>query len=112
MPRRRSDPADLSLQSGRLVWARSYARYPSSAVAASIQRWNEHNYKAHETGARGRKGIPPEDLLKYAKAFGVDLQWLAFGIGSPLPNIEAHGDDVVSPPADWLKRPVKLKAVA
>ena len=51
-----------------------------------ILRWNENNYKAHETGERGKKGIPPDELEKYAKAFGVDLMWLTFGRGKPFPS--------------------------
>jgi hypothetical protein len=86
MPRARKDPPDLSTQAGRLVWARAAAGYPSSRKAAELLRWNVNNYKAHETGERGKKGIPPDDLTKYAKAFKVDITWLAFGTGAPFPG--------------------------
>ena len=108
MPRSRSEPPDLTTQSGRLVWARSAANYPSSRAAARILRWNENTYKSHETGERGKRGIPPYDLEKYAKAFDVDLTWLAFGKGSPKAiddvEVEHEQDRHSSAPARTVRR--------
>lgn len=86
MPRVRTEPPDLDTQAGRLVWARAAAGYRSSRQAAQLNRWNENSYKAHETGERGKTGIPPDDLQKYSKAFQVDITWLAFGSGAPFPE--------------------------
>ena len=86
MPRQRREPPDLSTQAGRLVWARAAKGYPSARNAAQINRWNENTYKSRETAERRTSGIPPLELETYAKTFGVDLHWLAFGKGKPFPN--------------------------
>lgn len=83
MPKVALSPPDLSTQAGRLRWARERAGYTSIRQAAQRYEWNENTYKSHELGIRGAEGIKPRYLEKYARAFQVDLQWLAFGKGAP-----------------------------
>lgn len=79
-------PPDLTTQAGRIRWARERAGYSSTREAANALGWNENTYKSHELGIRGRDGIKPVLLEKYARAFRVSPEWLAFGRGSPDPR--------------------------
>lgn len=109
MPKNRTEPPDLDTQAGRLVWARSAAGYSSPRAAAKILRWKENSYKAHETGARGKLGIPPEKLELYAKTFKVDITWLAFGMGQPFDGVTDEQLNSYPVARETLSR--RLKAV-
>jgi hypothetical protein len=88
MPRVALLPPDLATQAGRLRFARERAGFPSIRAAAQEFEWNENTYKSHEQGERGRDGIKPRHLEKYARAFAVDITWLTYGTGSPTPKPE------------------------
>lgn len=64
------------------------AKYPSAREAAESLGWVYPTYSSHENGSRG---IPLEEIPKYARAFGVKREWLAFGIGD-----EAEEDGIVT----------------
>jgi hypothetical protein len=76
-------PPDLRTQAGRVRWAREAAGFSSARAAAENFEWNENTYKSHEQGIRGKDGIKPRHLEKYARAFNVSPEWLAFGRGGP-----------------------------
>lgn len=79
-------PPDLSTQGGRIRWARERAGITAARAAAERFGWNENTYKSHEQGIRGKNGIKPRVLEKYARAFNVSPEWLAFGRGGPEPK--------------------------
>ncbi|KQT54592.1 hypothetical protein ASG43_03130 [Aureimonas sp. Leaf454] len=60
----------------RLKEARAKRGFTSPREAARELGWNENTYKSHENAIRG---IPLDELGKYAKAFRVSPEWLAFG---------------------------------
>lgn len=66
-------------RAARLVDARKAAGYAGPKAVADAFGWNVNNYKAHEAG---RNGFDLADAKAYARAFGVSLQWLAFGLGN------------------------------
>jgi transcriptional regulator with XRE-family HTH domain len=81
-------PPDLQTQAGRIRWARENAGHSSPRAAAEALGWNENTYKSHEQGIRGKDGIKPRVLEKYARAFNVSPEWLAFGRGGPERQVE------------------------
>jgi len=64
----------------RLVEARKAAGFTGPKPVADRFEWKINNYKAHESG---RNGFGIVDAKRYAKAFGVNLKWLQFGVGLP-----------------------------
>ncbi|MCF1449415.1 transcriptional regulator [Agrobacterium vitis] len=63
----------------RLIEARKAAGLSGpKAIQERFPDWSINNYKAHESG---RNGFGIADAKRYAKAFGVNLKWLQFGIG-------------------------------
>lgn len=64
---------DLDL-AARLKFARANAGYESAAEAADAMDIKEPTYQAHENGTRG---ITRKNLVRYAKFFHVNLDWLA-----------------------------------
>jgi SOS-response transcriptional repressor LexA len=64
----------------RLEQARRSAGFRGPKAVADRFGWNVNNYKAHEGG---RNGFGIADAKNYAKAFGVNLKWLQFGVGNP-----------------------------
>jgi hypothetical protein len=92
-------PPDLTTQAGRIRWARENMKFTSARAAAEKFEWNENTYKSHEQGIRGKDGIKPRTLEKYARAFGVSAEWLAFGRGGH----ERKGDDPVEMARELLR---------
>jgi phage repressor protein C with HTH and peptisase S24 domain len=66
-------------QAGRLKEARKKRGYGSAAKAAEAIGVPYGTYSGHENGNRG---IPRDDLARYARFFRVPVEWLAFGKGS------------------------------
>lgn len=66
-------------RAARLVEARKVAKHRGAVSAAERFGWNPNTYKAHEAG---RNGFGIADAKEYAKAFGVSLNWLNFGVGT------------------------------
>lgn len=64
----------------RLKIARVSAGFHSGRAAAGAFSWSPNTYKAYEGGQRA---LPNGELIAYARAFGVDPEWLASGEGSP-----------------------------
>ncbi|WP_288430234.1 helix-turn-helix transcriptional regulator [uncultured Agrobacterium sp.] len=64
----------------RLKWARERAGFRGPKSVAEAIDINVNNYKAHESG---RNGFGIADAKRYAKTFGVNLNWLQFGQGEP-----------------------------
>jgi phage repressor protein C with HTH and peptisase S24 domain len=60
----------------RLREARAKRGFPSAREAARDLGWNENTYKSHENAMRG---VPLDEMKKYASAFRVSPEWLAFG---------------------------------
>ncbi|MFB7144995.1 S24 family peptidase [Agrobacterium deltaense] len=67
-------------RAARLKWARERANFKGPKAVVDKIGGNVNNYKAHESG---RNGFGLVDAKRYAKAFGVNLKWLQFGIGFP-----------------------------
>lgn len=103
MPKAALAPPDLTTQAGRLRWARERRGFTSIRQAAQRFEWNENTYKSHEQGIRGAQGIKPRYLEMYARAFQVDLQWLAFGKGAP-EHREEHPEELARQLLQALKR--------
>lgn len=80
-------------------WAREAAGFSSARSAAEKFEWNENTYKSHELGIRGKDGIKPRVLEKYARAFNVSPEWLAFGRGGP----ERQADDPIEMARELLR---------
>lgn len=74
------EPADLKTQNGRLRWAREQ-RHPSARAAAHANGWNENTYKSHEQGIRRGGSLTEDDAKRYARAFGVSVEWIMTGRG-------------------------------
>lgn len=83
MARTAPEPPDLTKIEGRLRWARENAGFKSIRAAPTFHGWKENTYKAREQGERGLK---PEDVELYAKAFNVSVEWLLTGKGDPKPK--------------------------
>lgn len=62
----------------RLVRARIAAGYATPEAAAIALGLDHKIYRNHEAG---RHRVKPEELKRYAAAFGVSTGWLATGIG-------------------------------
>lgn len=60
----------------RLREAREAAGFETATDAARKFGWTYPTYTGHENGHRG---IKPPDMEKYAKAFGVSVEWLMTG---------------------------------
>jgi hypothetical protein len=67
-------------RAARLRRAREAADLGGYRKLANRFGWNENTYKAHE---QGKSSFGIVDARKYAKTFGVSLQWLFMGIGNP-----------------------------
>jgi transcriptional regulator with XRE-family HTH domain len=65
----------LHLIASRLKEAR-LRKYPSAAAAARALGMNEVTLRAHETG---QNGIPVDVMIKYVRAYGIDVNWLLRG---------------------------------
>ena len=64
--------------SERLVKARLAAGYATLEAAAIALGLDYKIYRSHEAG---RYRVKPEELKRYAAAFGVSAGWLATGVG-------------------------------
>lgn len=62
----------------RLRSARESAGYTDATAAALAFGWKPPTYLAHENGSRG---LRPDVARRYARAFGVNPEWLLFGRG-------------------------------
>jgi hypothetical protein len=98
-------PPDLRTQAGRVRWAREAAGFSSARAAAENFEWNENTYKSHEQGIRGKDGIKPRHLEKYARAFNVSPEWLAFGRGGPGASKRTRWRSPASCCAPWKSAP-------
>lgn len=74
----------------RLRRARENAGYESPTAAAAAFGWPYPTYAGHENGSRGMR---PDALLRYAKAFRVSPAWLLDGTdsGKPKPQTKVAG---------------------
>lgn len=63
------------LIASRLKEARQ-RKYPSAAAAARALGMNEVTLRAHETG---QNGIPIDVMVRYVRAYGIDINWLLRG---------------------------------
>lgn len=70
--------AEKEARAARLRWARRHAGYKSARNAAMLNQWNEHTYKAHESGFNG---FGNDIGRKYASKYKVELAWLMTGEG-------------------------------
>jgi len=69
---------DMSAVASRLRRARESAGFQTATDAASRFAWKSPTYLSHENGSRG---ITPEAVLAYARAFRVKPEWILFGSG-------------------------------
>jgi hypothetical protein len=89
MPRFYSDPPDLKTIGGRLRWAREHYVTPDGGSLESIRAaakffgWNENTYKSHEQGLRQAQALKRDHAERYARAYGVAIDWLVLGLGEP-----------------------------
>lgn len=67
----------------RLRAARQAAGYKSATAAAERLGVPYGTYSGHENGGRG---VKPQDIARYAKAFKVSPSWLLTGVGDPSPS--------------------------
>src|SRR5262245_15858893 len=70
----------MTTLSERLQKARRSAGYRTATDAARAFGWNENTYRSAENGSR-----PPSktNIITYAKAYGVTVDWLMTGRGTP-----------------------------
>jgi hypothetical protein len=92
MAKQSSEFPDLQTPGGRLRWAREAWGLPSSRAAAERFGWNENTYKSHELGIRGSEGFKLKTAERYARAFGVSVEWLTTGRGSPSLKLKSDPD--------------------
>jgi hypothetical protein len=90
MPKQHSEPPDLKTIGGRIRWAREQyvtpegGRLTSPRAAAKFFGWkSEDTTKSHESGARQSKQLKLEHAEKYARAYGVTVEWILTGRGNP-----------------------------
>lgn len=84
-------PADLTTIGGRIRWAREQYVTPDGGRLASPRAaakffgkpWNGNTVKAHERGERQTEQLKKETAERYARAYGVSIEWLVLGRGSP-----------------------------
>lgn len=62
----------------RLKQSREDAGFPDAATAAKAFGFTYPTYAGHENGSRG---VKRDALMRYAKAFGVSVEWLMSGRG-------------------------------
>ena len=74
---------DMTEPSERLQWARQQAGYETGTEAAENMDASVSTYLAHENGTRG---ITAGAARRYAIFFGVRVEWLLYGTGSPKPH--------------------------
>ena len=74
--------AFMSKPCDRLRRARLEAGYPTGTAAAQAMGVNEATYLGHENGSRGLGRAAG----RYAKFFGVSVDWLITGRGTPKPG--------------------------
>lgn len=72
--------AERQARADRLRQARINSGLGGIKAVSKKFGWNQNNYKAHDSGQNGFGIVLAR---QYAKAFGVSLQWLYFGTGSP-----------------------------
>jgi len=82
---------DKTEASKRLRKIREQRGYKTARDAARAFGWTVSAYASHENGHRG---VPPDEAIKYAKAFGFTLDWLYRGVSTdislgiaPTPNL-------------------------
>ncbi len=68
----------LDLVTGRLRHARLRAGFSQRFAAAQKFGWHYPDYVAHE---RGQVTLSLQSAKKYAKGFGVSVEWLVYGLG-------------------------------
>ncbi|SPJ27648.1 hypothetical protein TRM7615_01138 [Falsiruegeria mediterranea M17] len=78
--------------SNRLKQARMEAGFRSAQEAADRFGWTASTYAAHENGTRGMK---PDAIERYAKAFRSDPCFIAFGTQNSKPSIAGVSDRVL-----------------
>lgn len=92
----------------RLRQAREKAGYETPTAAAAAFGWPYPTYAAHENGSRG---IRPDAMLRYAKAFRVSAAWLLDGsdTGKPpqQPRPQGFAEPGVAPFAPASTRAAK-----
>jgi len=64
----------------RLRSARLAAGFGSAAEAARHFGWRPAAYRHHENGTSGFRS---DRGAEYARAYGVSVEWLVFGVGAP-----------------------------
>jgi hypothetical protein len=57
--------------------------FRSDREAAKFFGWPLESYRKHESGERQAEGFKIETAKRYAKGFGVNINWLLAGTGSP-----------------------------
>lgn len=72
------DKIEREQAAARLKLARQKAGYRGAKTAADHFGWPVEKYKAHDDG---RNGFGTADARKYAKAYGVSVEWLVLGTG-------------------------------
>lgn len=93
----------------RLRHAREAAGYATAGDAAKAFGWPYPTYAAHENGSRGLK---PDLIRRYAKAFRVSAHWLLDGAGdmranvapTPAPGLSEPEVEVFVPQTDQQNR--------
>lgn len=102
-----SEPPNLQTPGGRLRWAREAMHLSSPRAAAQKFGWNENTYKSHEQGMRGSAGLKVATARKYARAFGVSVEWLTTGTGAPYPKVASSKAD-----QEWAQMTLEERELA
>jgi hypothetical protein len=91
------DKIEREQAAARLKLARQKAGYRGAKTAADQFGWPVEKYKAHDDG---RNGFGTADARKYAKAYGVSVEWLVLGTGDAYDAkriaIESFNDEAAS----------------
>lgn len=72
----------------RLQEARRKAGFHAPTDAARAFGWNEITYRAHESGGRG---LRPDAVQRYAKAFRVTPAWIMYGERASIETEQTEG---------------------
>ena len=99
------DKIEREQAAARLKEARQKAGFRGAKTAADFFQWPVEKYKAHDDG---RNGFGTADARKYAKAYGVSVEWLVLGTGDAYDAkkiaIERFNDDTNEKIYDINKR--------
>jgi len=80
----------MTTSNERLKKARIEAGFETAQAAADKFGWKIESYRHHENGTGGRE-VSKKMAPKYAKKYGVNLEWLLYGQGEMKRSVKPEG---------------------